>query len=85
MKTTRVEAKACRECGKVRDAISDFETENVPRPGDVSICLGCGVLSILGDDLEDIPPTDEETLELLADPKIKRMLAAMAELRRRHQ
>jgi hypothetical protein len=55
----------CIGCGaKVSRATGDT---GGPGPGDAMICLHCGTVSIMGDDLTFRAPTEEERLALAQD------------------
>lgn len=77
----RLPEQTCPSCGKRLDAATALERGGV-RPGDVSICIYCGHLSILGEDNRLRPPTDAEMIEIAGDPRILRAQAArMATMR----
>jgi len=42
MKTTDVPLTPCPTCGKILECAS--HTKREPRPGDLSVCIGCGEL-----------------------------------------
>jgi hypothetical protein len=49
----------CRICGYPFDRARGM-TAFAPQPGDISICLNCGVLSLFADDLTPRPLTNQE-------------------------
>jgi hypothetical protein len=57
---TRTEPKYCTTCKKLQDAHKSLDTDAVPRPGDLSICLYCATLSKFDEDLNLIPLTPQE-------------------------
>ena len=61
----------CIRCGYVMDMATAVEDPSIqlPKPGDISLCLKCGLLSIFGEDLRLNPPSPKEILKLRADEK----------------
>jgi hypothetical protein len=70
MKTTRVPAERCIGCGEENDTASNID-QQTPSPGDLSICIKCGYLSIFTKDLRHRPLTVKELEEASADPRIQ--------------
>jgi DNA-directed RNA polymerase subunit RPC12/RpoP len=64
--------KACLNCGKTIDAATRTldKDDDRPSPGDVAICFYCGHLMVYADDMSVREPTDEEVVEMAADPDI---------------
>lgn len=67
-------ASVCPGCGQTLNATVDPKERGMPRPGDVSLCVGCGTivqfdrwlyLSVMTpEQIEQLPPkTAEELLE----------------------
>ena len=50
----------CWYCGDELDACSGLEHEHSPSPGDMTICIRCGSLSIFAEDLSMRQPSLEE-------------------------
>lgn len=73
MTTTRVPISACKACGKPNDSATSISADIKPTPGDVSICLYCGHVTVFDDDLTLREPTSKEMHEIAAN---KIMLAA---------
>jgi hypothetical protein len=69
MKTTRVPLGACATCGHKLDSATSIGA-NVPSEGSVSICVGCGALSIFTADLTLRPPTPKEMREISLYPAV---------------
>jgi len=65
MKTTRVPPHTCT-CGADNDAASHRNA--IPSPGDVSLCWYCGELTVFNEDLTQHVPTEEEMVEIRANP-----------------
>lgn len=61
----------CVRCGYVMDMATSLEDPevNLPNPGDISLCLKCGLLSIFDQNLKLRPPSDEEITNLLKNKK----------------
>lgn len=57
--------KKCRRCGyETTDSTNLDGTAGVPSPGDISICLKCGVLSKFSPSMTLEPLTNEDLYEL---------------------
>lgn len=79
MRTTKgLPLSHCPHCGREGDAASDMTTNEVPDPGSLSVCIGCGALSMFGDDMKLRELTREERQKVRDDPEV------LAEVRR-HQ
>ena len=63
----------CLNCGKGLDAATAVQDDSNPKPGDFSICLNCGHLSVFAADLTLRPPTDAELIEVAGDPTLLRL------------
>lgn len=51
----------CRECGRKNNAVTSVEPgQIVPEPGSVSVCFGCGAITLFDENLKLRPPTAEE-------------------------
>lgn len=75
----------CPKCGKENDAQTNPDDEaTVPEPGDLSICLSCGHLTVFALDDDDRfvarELTEEEQAEVAADENVQRILAARAKV-----
>lgn len=69
----------CQNCGSVHDMASAVNEDAVPKPGDASICILCGHLSVFADDFSLRDPTNEEIKKYAGDSRI---VAAMTALHR---
>jgi hypothetical protein len=59
----------CPYCGYHFNRASNIEEpELAPKLGDIMLCLDCGEAGIFGDDQRLRKPTDEEHVEIAADP-----------------
>jgi len=75
----RTEPETCRDCGARLDAATEAFGDDVrPRPGDVSVCLACGSLSLFDGGLRRRPPTGDELDELLRDQRLLDVMRARA-------
>ena len=71
------EGSRCLTCNARIETASDLFGDEKVKAGDVSICLYCGAVAIFtgpGIGLRD--PTNEELVEILADPRVRRVRAA---------
>jgi hypothetical protein len=64
----------CPSCGHKLDAATSLDNE-LPSPGDASLCLYCQNIMILDVDDTLRLPTDEERAELEADPDVQDLRA----------
>jgi hypothetical protein len=62
--------RQCVSCGKLNDSATDPLEEVQPIPGDVSICMYCGHISVFALDLTLREPDLEEARAIAADPEI---------------
>ena len=44
--TQNISPVACRICGDVADALTNWDAEGPPRDGDYNVCINCGALSV---------------------------------------
>lgn len=77
----------CPACGARTSAVSEASGEpHAPTPGAVNLCLYCRSIGLYAvDELGELvirDPTDEELLELVKDPYVRRAMAALAETHR---
>lgn len=56
------------------DATSAQFNEARPKPGDISICAGCGVIATFDEDLRVVPMTEHQANEMLSNPKMVEQL-----------
>ncbi len=88
--TPKMPAQMCIECGYAMDAAtpdtrhSDSKAHDMPKPGDVSLCLNCGKLMLFDEHMRHREPTPHEW----ADPQLIDLQAQtrqrIASLRYRH-
>lgn len=69
----------CASCGYLCDVVSGLNTPNEPKPGDVTLCLNCGMVLVLT--LFGARPADPAELEeILSNPIVA---VAVAHIRAR--
>jgi hypothetical protein len=72
----------CTACGKELDRASgllaDAGVDDNVRPGDVTVCLGCGHLMALDDDLRLRDLTDDEAYKVDRDARLLAIRRARA-------
>ena len=66
--TTRFPEMGCLRCGALMDAASHLTDDDAtPEPGDVTICLYCGMLMAFSEDLTFRELTEEEITKVPLD------------------
>ena len=66
----------CPTCEAKHDLVSGMTDEDTPDPGSLSLCIRCGVWAIFDEDLSLRKPTNEEAIEISADPYVQQCHAA---------
>lgn len=68
----------CPHCGAVTDAIANMTGDELPEDGDVSLCMSCGIISLVSSTSPTglRRPTKAERTDILSDPRIKKALWA---------
>jgi hypothetical protein len=66
--TTRIGKSRCPFCRAELDAVTAAEVNplDLPEPGSVTVCLYCGAVLIIGNDLKPRKPTDAELADIVA-------------------
>lgn len=72
----------CPNCGALNDTASPFDEDAEPKPGDASICIMCGHLSVFDDNLVLRNPTDEEIYKYAGDERIVLAMTALHHVRK---
>lgn len=67
MKDHHITKTQCLTCGKEHDGALGVDSNDKPKPGDVSICINCCALHIFNDDFSFRAPTEQDILELPLD------------------
>lgn len=71
----------CPTCGRLNELHTHTgESRKPPVPGDVSLCIDCNQPAFYvqdGDRLALRLPTDAEYVQLLADPRVRRLMGAV--------
>ena len=71
MLSTRTKETRCCECEAVIDAATSVEGENVPKKGDVTVCLYCASVMVFADNNGGVRlPNDLEKREIENMPLI---------------
>lgn len=61
----------CVSCGAPNDAdLKAAGDGGAPAPGSLSICWGCGYVSLFGDDLRLRDPSADELLAIMGEPGV---------------
>lgn len=76
--TSTDDQRACPHCGRINEAHDGPTRDATPKPGDVSLCWGCGGVGIFTE-TGVRKPTPDEAAELEAAPKVKAAQAAIRE------
>lgn len=80
--STRIPPAECPKCGYFIDATSEAYNYGgmKPRPGDISMCIGCGHATIFRKDLTRREPSKEEALHISLLPEVIKAQLARAQL-----
>lgn len=71
-KTTRTPASICPWCGGRISAATNFQSETPePKPGDLSVCIGCAGLLTFNDDLTVRKFADDDLFNLETDERVE--------------
>lgn len=82
MKTMCVPLVACKNCGYEFDRISDVVADNVPRPGDMTLCLRCGDIMAFNDDMT-LRSLTEDDISCIPLATLSRLQRVRLEIQRR--
>ena len=78
MRTNLTPECHCLNCGTAVSAATGTQDEdNIPKPGDISLCFYCGHLMALADDLTVREANDEELRAIAGDPHLLELQAAI--------
>lgn len=69
----------CAWCGHVNSHATAVNGEDKPEPGNLSLCIECGEWSVFTETALR-KPTDDEFVEIAADPDARRARAAWAQM-----
>lgn len=77
----RVPVSRCLDCHALMDALGtgDRDVEAQPNPGDVAVCIKCGAVMKLDNNLRLRGMTDAEMDELIADRQFMDQIARMVQ------
>lgn len=79
MRAEDLPVSVCVSCGTANDAATNATGEDRIKPGDVSVCLYCGHISVLGWDRKLRPMTEQEMYHLAGDPRVLTVQKVRAE------
>jgi len=82
MTITRLKPTKCPACGYEIDGATGVEKGTTPRPGDISLCVYCGAISIYTRGMGIRSATAFEESRLLASKIGPKLLWARAEIRK---
>lgn len=68
--SVRVPMSECLGCGKRMDGATGVDHRSRPKPGHITICIGCGHLMAFADDMRLRNLTDAEMYEIAGDPRL---------------
>jgi len=57
---TRTPESRCLNCNNKLDALGGIDTEDAPEPGNLVLCIACGAVMMIADDLTPRGMTREE-------------------------
>ena len=60
----------CLSCGHVNDGALSLDSEQRPKPGDVTLCVRCGFVMSFDENLSTRQLSPTEALVVLSDPRI---------------
>ncbi|MBO4228364.1 hypothetical protein [Bradyrhizobium neotropicale] len=70
-KTSQVPWSTCTGCGKEIGAASAIDDDSaVPKAGNITVCMFCGLIMAFADDLTLRDLTHAETIEVASDDRI---------------
>jgi len=72
---TRTPESRCLNCGKKLDALGGIDTDDAPEPGNLVLCIACGAVMMIADDLTPRGMTREEMDDLCNDAETMNYLA----------
>lgn len=69
----------CTNCGKRLDAVDNLgEEEEMPEPGNFTVCLGCGHVMVFAEGLSLRDPDDSEIHEIAGNPELLKIMKMSA-------
>jgi hypothetical protein len=72
---TRTPESRCLNCNKKLDALGGIDTEDSPEPGNLVLCIACGAVMMIADDLTPRGMTREEMDDVCNDAETMNFLA----------
>lgn len=77
MQADALPATPCVECRQMADHVNLADEVKPPAPGDKTLCLQCGSLNVLDDQLRFRAPTVDEFLDVARDAGAQRLRRAI--------
>jgi hypothetical protein len=72
----------CPYCGNQNDRVTDPTGDDVPKRGDVSVCIRCGGVGVFTRTLRVRKPLAGEITQMMTDPELGPLLRRMQEAAR---
>ena len=66
----RMPENICTVCGHRLNAAGEYNEQQPPKPGDLSICINCGMIHIFNQDFKIRKLTEDELARAKANPVI---------------
>lgn len=73
---------ACLGCGLPLIGASNVWDNDKPKPGDATMCIRCGIISVFDAEMKLRSPTRQELAKLMHDDKVQQMGMAHAAMRK---
>lgn len=83
-KDNLVRKNICSVCNGVLNSAAQVNGNEMPDPGDISLCLECGNIAVFGDNLELRQPTWQESLEFEQDHELMSTQAIIFAIKKVH-
>lgn len=82
-RTTRMGSSRCTNCGREHDALTSASASGdaKPEPGSMAVCIICGHVMILDDQLKLRDPTEDELIEIAGDEGLRNAVNALGAAR----
>ena len=77
MSEVRVPEHHCLNCDATLNGVGDPAGRDTPTPGHLVVCIHCGAVMALADDLTCRPLTQQEVADIKADPDLQSQLGQL--------
>ena len=83
---TAIPPSTCPTCGDIHDAAVEVAGRGRPRPGDLTVCFGCGTILVFTEKLAErrAEPNDLASLNSTERSELENAQAFLREFNRRH-